>query len=216
MAEAREKKILTIFDSHMQKIVETVAGMDKAVQGFYDMDEKKVCEGFEEAFKKEREADEIKRQILNELSKGIFHPINRSEIIRMVLTADEIAANAKAAARKLSYVDSKKVHMELRQIIKDFSKELINITKLTYDTFLALMEDPKSATELSSEVERLEEKIDDLRSEQLIPETLVWYRRINEIGSSLVLKEATDNMENVADFCESVADIIRAIALSHV
>lgn len=39
---------------------------------------------------------------------------------------------------------------------------------------------------------------------------------IKEIGPSIVMKEMADNMENVADFCEDVSDIIRAIAISHV
>jgi hypothetical protein len=39
---------------------------------------------------------------------------------------------------------------------------------------------------------------------------------IKEIGPSITLKEMTDNMENVADFCDDVSDIIRCIAVSHV
>jgi predicted phosphate transport protein (TIGR00153 family) len=216
MGEARERKILDICDSHIKKVVETVIGASKAIQGFCDLDLKKVDEGFKEVFKNERAADEIKRKILEELSMGIFHPIHRDEIIRLTMTADEIAANAKAAARKLHYIDPKKLHKKLRDTVRTFSTDLVDISNKTYEAFIALTKDSKTAVVLSHEVERLEEKIDDLRADELTPELLIWYKKIKDIGLSIVLKETTDNMENVADFCEDVSDIIRCIAISHI
>jgi len=216
LGEARERKILETCDAHMKKVVDTVVGMDKVIQGFCDMDRKKVDQGFEAVFKSERAADEVKRKILEELSAGIFHPIHRDEIIRLTMTADEIAANAKAAARKLNYLDPKKLHKKLRDTLRTFSEDLVITVNKTYEAFAALTKESKTAVVLSHEVEKLEEKIDDLRADQLTPELLAWYRKIKDIGLSLVLKEMTDNMENVADFCEDVSDIIRCIAISHI
>ena len=216
MGEARERKILEICDGHVKKVVKTVVGMSKAIHGFCDMDLKKVDKGFEEAFKNERAADEIKRKILEELSMGIFHPIHRDEIIRLTMTTDEIAANAKAATRKLRYLDPKKLHEKLRETLRTFAIDLVNISNKTYEAFVALTKDSKTAVVLSHEVERLEEKIDDLRADELTPELLTWYKKIKEIGPSIILKEITDNMEDVADFCEDVSDIIRCIAISHI
>ena len=199
----------------MKKIVDTVESMNVAIQGFIDMDEKRIDKGYNESFKNEREADEIKKKILDELAKGIFHPINRDAMIRLTMTADEIAANAKAAARKLSFMDSKKIHVELREIIKLMAAELVKIVSKTFEAFVALMDNPKTAIAISHEVERIEEQVDDIRTEQLVPETLVWNRRIQDISLVLLLKEITDNMEGIADICEDVSDIIRLIAISY-
>ncbi len=215
MGEAREKVILDICDEHIKRIVKTVAGMNKAVQAFCDNDAKKRDEGFQEAFKSERDADVIKRRILEELSKGIFHPINRDEIIRLTMTADEIAANAKAAARKLKYVNSKKIQTELRKTMRTYGTAVLEISIRTHEAFVTLEKDPKSATAVAQEVEKLEEKIDDLRAEELTPGLLKWYRRIKDIGQSLLMKEITENMEAIADLCEDVSDIIRSIAISY-
>ena len=94
------------------------------------------------------------------------------------------------------------------------SADLVSTARKTYEAFSALQRDPKAAVTLTYEVERLEEMIDDLRADELIPELLVWYKKIADIGLSLLLKELLDNMENVADFCEDVSDIIRCIAVS--
>ena len=215
LGRGREKEILKICDAHMKKVVETVTRTGKAVQAFCDLDLKKAKEGYRDVFKSEREADEIKRKILEELSKGILHPINREEIVRLVVTADEVAANAKAAARKLTLIEPKKLHRELREVFKKFSENLIEISGETYNTFVALAKDPKSAVTLSHRVEAMEEKIDDIRAEEVIPELLVWCRKIKDVGSSLLLKEVDGNLESVADLCEDVSDIIRCIAVSY-
>jgi len=39
----------------------------------------------------EKEADDIKRKLIAELSSGIFHPIDRETILRLVLSSDDIA-----------------------------------------------------------------------------------------------------------------------------
>jgi len=215
MGEAREKKILDICDEHIKRVVKTVAGMNKAVQAFCDINMKKMEEGFKEAFRSERDADVIKRSILEELSKGIFHPINRDEIIRLTMTADEIAANAKAAARKLKYIDVKKLPTDLKATMRTYGTAVLEISIRTHETFVALEKDPKSAIALAQEVEKLEEKIDDLRSEQLTPGLFKWYKKVKDIGQSLLLKEITENMETIADLCEDVSDIIRSIAISY-
>ncbi len=215
MGESRERKILEICDEHIKKIVKTVAGMNKAVQAFCDLNAKKRDEGFQEAFKSERDADVIKRNILEELSKGIFHPINREEIIRLTMTADEIAANAKAAARKLKYIDAKKLSSDLKKTMRIYSTAVLEATIRTHETFISLKKDPKAAIILSHEVEKMEEKIDDLRAEKLIPGLLKWYKKVKDIGQSLLMKEIAENMENIADLCEDVSDIIRSIAISY-
>ncbi|MBS7621781.1 DUF47 family protein, partial [Candidatus Bathyarchaeota archaeon] len=47
-----------------------------------------------------------KEEIISEISRGPFHPIDREDIIELVLTIDDIAANLKSASRKLLYTDS--------------------------------------------------------------------------------------------------------------
>ncbi|MEM2875238.1 MAG: DUF47 family protein [Candidatus Hadarchaeales archaeon] len=216
LGEAREKKILEICGEHMKKVVDTVVGLKTALDGFLDGDSKKQSNGFKRVFEAERAADELKRRVLEELSVGIFHPIHRDEIMRLTLTADEVAANAKAAARKLNMVDSKKIPQKLGEILKKFANELVNAAEAMQKAFLELSRDRSEAVALSHEVEKFEEKVDDLRAEELTPELMRWYKKVKDIGLSLVVKELTDNMENVADFCEDVSDIIRVIAISHV
>lgn len=215
LGREREKAILELCRQHMEKIVETVNHMGENIHAFCDMDTKKAEGAFKMVFKMEREADEIKRGILDELSKGIFHPINRDEIIRLVLTADDIATNAKATTRRLKLIPPRKLDERLRGRLREFSDILLEIARLLGKSFEALPKEPGKARELADEVERLEEKIDDLRMESMMPEVVAWGDRSGKPGLSLMLKDVIDHMENVADRCEDVADVIRGIAISH-
>ena len=214
IGRGREKHILELCDTHAHEVLETVAGMNRAILSFCELDSKGAEAGYQDAFKSERDADRIKREILEGLSKGIFHPISRDELIRFVMISDEIAANAKAAARKIGFIKPNRIRRELRDVLKTLSGELIEISNRLYEAFTAVMKEPKSAVALSHKVEELEEKIDDLRYEKIFPKLSNWHKAIKDTGLSLILEKVLDNMENVADLCEDASDIIRCIAVS--
>lgn len=216
IGKGRETEVLERCDDHMRKVVETVVEMDRAFQAGCSLRKRKEVEkAFREAFKREREADEAKKEILEDLAKKIFQPINRDEIVRLVMTADDVASNAKAAARKLTFLDLAELPKELRKLLSHFSSKVLEISKTMYKDFLALTRNPSSAIKIAHEVERIEEEIDDFRGEKLVPRLLEWQKTNKNVGSSLLLKEIADNLEEVADRCEDVSDLIRYIALSH-
>jgi predicted phosphate transport protein (TIGR00153 family) len=215
IGKSRETEVLERCDEHMKKVVETVEAMNRAFQHACSLKEKEAKKAFWEAFKREKEADKAKKEILEDLSKKIFQPLNRDEIVRLVMTTDDVASNAKAAARKLTFLNLKELTPELRKLLSHFSSRVLEISKTTYKNFLALIQNPSSAIKVSHEVERIEEEIDDFRGEKLIPKLLEWQNRNRSVGSSLLLKEIADNLEEVADRCEDVSDLIRYIALSH-
>jgi len=199
----------------MQKIMAVVEEMYKTFSLFHELDRKGVEENFRKVFEYERQADEVKRSILDELSKGVFHPINREEIIRLIMTADDIAAHAKASTRKLNFIPPEKLTENLREAMKTFAVNLVKITEGVNNAFNALEHDPKMAIQASQKVETMEEKIDDFRIESVIPEFLLWCSKSKDVGLCLLLKETLDGMENCADRCEDLADVIRDIALSY-
>ncbi len=65
---------------------------------------------------------------------------------------------------------------------------------------------------VTNEVERMEEEIDDFRV-SLVEKILKFGDTAKSISAWLMLKEAVENMEDVADRSEDVADVIRSIAI---
>ncbi|NIV43924.1 DUF47 family protein [Candidatus Bathyarchaeota archaeon] len=212
LARKREKELMNLCKAHADKIVEAVVHLKQVIYSFCDDDQEGLQNGFNLVFEKEREADEIKRKILEELSAGPFHPIDREEVVRFVLTADDVAANAKSAARKIRSSSIKGVTKEIKEGLKGLSEMLVNIVNTMRDAFTKLLKDPKGAIAIADKVESIEEDIDDYRVE-LVEKILKLGNTAKSLSAWLMLKEAVENMENVADRSEDVADVIRSIAI---
>ena len=213
LGRQKEKEVMRLCVIHAEDILKTVMQMRQVVFSFCDGDVEGAKNAFRQVFDSERHADEVKRKILGELSKGPFHPMDREDVMRLVMTVDDVGANAKSAARKINFsspTDLDDIKTGLRQLA-DMLVEIVDEMKRAIER---LLEEPKKVIELADELERLEEKIDDHRVELLVKIVKVG-DRVKGFSSWLMLKEAVDNMENVADKCEDVADLIRTIAISH-
>ncbi|KXB09184.1 hypothetical protein AKJ35_01275 [candidate division MSBL1 archaeon SCGC-AAA833F18] len=212
LGRGKEKRALDLFKKHMNKITETTESMEDALHTFCDGKEN-VDRKTNSVLAKEREADEIKAEIIDELSKGNFPPLGREEIIRLVMTADDIADNARGAAAKITFLDSSELSESLRDDLKTLSSLALEVVQLLESTYLTLLEDPKVALKRTSEVEKMEEEIDHFRASELMPAVIEWSDQSGKSGTSIILKEVADNMEEVADRSEDVADEIRSIAI---
>jgi len=84
-------------------------------------------------------------------------------------------------------------------------------TKLIGDAARKLIEDPRDVLAIAERIERIEESVDDVRAEAL-REILNICNEV-KISTCLILKEIIDSIENAADKCEDVADILRSIVL---
>jgi predicted phosphate transport protein (TIGR00153 family) len=212
LSRKKEREILGECKLHADAIVATVAEMKKVVYSFCEDDLAGAKRNFEMVFKQERDADNLKREILDKLSTGPFHPITREEVVRVVLTADDVAANAKSAARKITASSSRVLPDEIKDGLRVLADMDVEIAEKMREAFIKLLEDPRAAIEVTNEAERMEEEIDDFRV-SLVEKILKFGDTAKSISAWLMLKEAVENMEDVADRSEDVADVIRSIAI---
>lgn len=208
----KQREVLDMCKAHMDKVVETVQEMNRVIEVFCEGDLDGAKEAFGTVFERERQADEIKRRILYEVSRGPLHPIDRDEVVRLVLTADDIAANAKSATSKLVLSEFVDMSDEIRTGLKELGDKLVLTVEKTRSGLEKLVEDPAAAIGVADDVERLEEEIDEYRV-GLVLKILRFGDEAKSVSGWLMIKEAVDNMENVADRSEDVADVIRSIAV---
>jgi len=206
----REKELLRLSERHLNKIISLADKLRALMKSFRTNDRKSMVDAFKEIFKLEREADDEKEKIITELSKGPFHPMDREDIMRLILTMDDIAANIKAASRKLLYLSPERIPEQVKNDLTKMAEMIYDIVDRLREAHGALIEGSKDALKLADKVERMEEEIDDFRVE-FIARVLEWGEKADCISCLLMLKEAIENLENAADKSEDVADIIRGI-----
>jgi predicted phosphate transport protein (TIGR00153 family) len=196
-------------------VVETVEAMKWVVHAFCNDDFNALEEHYKQAFDSERAADDVKHRILRDVSTGPLHPIDREEVIRLVLTADDIAENAKSGARKLRFASTTGLTDQINAGLREMADLCVEIAQSMRTAFETLNEGPKAAIEAASLVEILEESIDEFRLALLknILSCKEPVASIRSLGPWLMLLNAIENMEDVADRSEDVADVIRSIAI---
>lgn len=212
LGRQKERKALKLCKNHMSKIVEVVEAMKDTFSSF-NKNKENVKANSKKVFHKEREADEKKAEVLEELSKGNFPPLSREMIIRLVLATDDIGDNARAAAMKLSYLDPETLNNDVKKGLEKLTDLSCKSANLLEEAFSLLLENPQAAVDKTGEVEKAEEDADTFRAESLTPKIVEWADESQKPGTSYVLVEIEDNIEESIDQAENSADTIREIAI---
>jgi len=213
LGREKEKEILKLCAGHFDLIVETVERMRDSVAAFHEGDLNRARQLARDSSNTEKGADEVKKKILDDLGKGVFHPIDRDEILRLVLEVDSIASNAKASVGKLAMIPRNMMPDTLTGELAGMAERLVSTVHVMRSAFSALVGGSGDVFGLCQEVENLEEEIDEFRGGLIGEHFLPWCQEPSRAGLCIILKEAMDNMEKVADQAEDVADVIRSIAI---
>jgi len=215
IASRREREIIVKSIDHLNHVKMVVQHFHDLLLSIKQKDSDKFREEYSKVDLIEKEADVIKKNIIHELSKGLFHPLDREDLLKLIIESDDIAAYVKAAARKLNILISS--GFTIPDKIMDKLIEISDVLNKAVNTLLEAVSELRHSIDktinLSHIVEEYEEKIDDLRLE-----SLVLLRSI--IGDKLsfdylLIKEIIDDLEMSSDRCEDVADTLRMIAVSH-
>lgn len=213
-AEILERELRHL--SHIKKVAESTLSLIEAVRAG---DVKAVEEAYRRVKEAERSADRVKDEIIEDLAAGLFHPIDREELLRLVLVSDDIAAHLNAGARRLlvyARTGPGQGAGGLPEEALEGMREIVEISSEAIDKLAealhSLRRNPQRSIELAREVERLEERADDIRSraEELI---VSWCNTHGRPGTCMVANKALESFETATDKCEDTADVIRSIAV---
>ena len=211
IARTRQREIIEMYNRHIDKIIETVEHTLRMIEYYKIRDLENARKEYEIVFEREKEADDIKRQIIAELSKELFHPIDREELLRMILTTDDIAAYAKAMTRRLLLIIEEELDEGIVEDLMRMAARILDATKLIKEAARKLIESPKEALKIADRIERLEEEVDEIRMEAL--EKVMVFCDKSKNSLCIISKDLVDSLENASDRCEDTADVIRSIAL---
>ncbi len=207
-----ERELIAACAKHLEKIASITGQFNLLVDAYCNCDASKVRYYTAEVNIREKEADAIKGEIIDNLMESSLHPMDQDEIIRLVLTSDDIAAYLKSASRRLSCTDAGAVPVPIKAGLKEITGKLVEETAALMDTIDALSDNSGDVTDKAEKTERLEEMIDDLRVD-LLAQILKWGDTAQHVSDWLMIKETVESIESSSDKVEDTADVIRAIAV---
>lgn len=209
--DRRNKIVLDMVRDHLELT-------QNAVKALYNM----VCASFEEESDKdelyrrvsdlEMKADQLRRDMVDELTKRDAYPSEREDLMELVRAVDWVADWSKEAGRILIIIPFNTVPDDMKESARNMCKANMDCVTALAECINALTKDPKEALEIANEVELLEEEIDELYSIARVHLAQLEYPGFS-MGSLILLNEFLDSLETIADWCENTADVVRAIAV---
>jgi uncharacterized protein len=157
------------------------------------------------------EVENLRRKMTREISDTGSLMVYREDVLRTAYIIDDIAGYITGIAFRLSNI--KIATLKKGKFDEDIS-ELINmvveaIFKLN-EMARALSINPSSTIELAQEVQNIERKVDNSYRKVVI-------KALNEIPNTkdlLLVKDAVEGIEGMADRCQAASDSLTILALS--
>jgi predicted phosphate transport protein (TIGR00153 family) len=191
---------------------DAVSELNRAVTALCNEDKEKAMDALGRMLLSEKEADNIEIRISEELSKGDMEAKEREDLMRLVRRMDYIADWSKESGMNLQLLleANVKVSVKLWSHYHDMTVELEKATKELRAAIENLGVNHEMAQKHSREVERLEHVLDELyfvtKKNILFSDT--------DPRAVFILRDMLHGIENSADSCKDVADIIHILLTS--
>lgn len=211
-APKRGEDVLVMVEKHLELTKNAVISLYSMVEAAAECKEDECKIAFLDISKMEMEADELRRRMVEELTKGEMFPEERDDLMEMVRAVDWIADWSKEAGRILNCIPFEKAPDEIKTETLNMVKANMDCVEVLAKAIKALPKNPGQALSLADEVEMLEETVDDLYGEVRHHFATLLFPEFST-GSLILLNEFFDAIETIADWCENTADIVRAIAV---
>ena len=208
----REVRAIDLMKKHLANAVSAVEDLERALSAAMKGDEDLVIASIRRVDEAEKEADRLRRTIMDELASEVVPPAGREDLMHLVKRVDMIADWSREATRILEALPLEGVPREvLEECLKMArgARECAHAVRRAVDKLLV---NPQEALKEADIVERLEEEVDALYMEA----RKVFARLAPGCETTpvlILLRDLMDAIENVADWCENSCDQIRVISV---
>ena len=211
-APKRGEKVLEMVEEHLQMTQNAVKSLYRMVEASASCQMADRRGFFESVSQLEMRADDLRKEMVDELTRSEMFPEEREDLLELVRAVDWIADWSKEAGRILVIIPFDKAPEEMKEAAQNMCKANVDCVTVLAKCVKALPEAPKEALSLADEVEVLEEELDELYSIARAHLANLEYPGFTT-GALILLNMFLDALETVADWCENTADIVRAVAV---
>ncbi|MBU2045019.1 MAG: DUF47 domain-containing protein [Candidatus Omnitrophica bacterium] len=205
----QEELVLEDAKKHVEITYQTVDWFKKAISAFVAGNNREKNEAIEKVSECERQADELRKKMVNELSEGLLVAPDREDLMHFVKSLDRIADWTNGAARLLGFIEQKLPDNVLENI--SLATDLIfnSITKLREAIQSLISNDFKKSLKDCEEVDHIEHSADEQKKVLI---GVIIHARL-EPTSLLLTYQLAEYLEGVTDKIEDAADFIKVVAV---
>lgn len=206
------RNVLNICEDHIRKVLESVRELALMVDALSNKADLETMENHLFQIRKlKEEATENKRNLLNELAETGMLLMNREDFMRLAVQINEIPDFSEGAAYRINYMVKKNLNVsrDLYESLINLSKNVLKTVTNLRKTILSLRYSRSKAIEVSRSVEIAEYVVDKIFRET---EMKIIDAELN-VGTTLILRDLAQFLEDIADKAEDAIDSTRVLAL---
>ena len=209
----RETKALATIQRHLALTTSIVEDLEHAVEAAVENKFKEAQGSIERISENEREADALRRKVMDEVSRGELTPTAREDIMHLVKKVDMVADWSRESTRVLAAIPMEQVPASIKNEFVEIIKGVKECAILLRKCVNKIMAEPKEALEAADAVEREEEKVDDIHEKA---RKMLAKENLPKAGVAILVSQLFEAMEMIADSCEDACDQVRVIMVRKV
>jgi predicted phosphate transport protein (TIGR00153 family) len=204
----RETKALTTIQRHLALTTGIVEDLEKAIRAAVRGDSKETQACIERVTSSEREADKLRRKLMDEISVGELSPVDRADLMDLVKRVDMVADWSRESTRILGAIPMEQLPNSIKEGFIEMVKNVKECANSLQKCVNKIMVKPEEALQAADEVEREEEKVDDLHEKV---RKLLGKEDFPRAGIAILASQLLEAIEMIADACEDACDQVRVI-----
>ncbi len=204
----RETKALSTIQRHLTLTTGIVADLENAIRAAVRKDKKEMQKCIKRVANSEREADGLRRKVMDDVSKGELSPADRADLMDLVKRVDMVADWSRESTRVLMAIPMDQVPTSIKdgfiEMVQNAKECAISLQKCVNK----IMTKPEEALQAADDVERGEEKVDDTHEKARI---LLGKADLQNAGVTVLISQLFESIEMISDSCEDACDQVRVI-----
>ena len=206
-----KRKALAVLQDEFSRILNSARELSALTTSLVRGDVKDIQASLERMRTAEEEVENLRRKITREVAEIGSLMVYREDVLRAAYLMDDIegyisGVSFRLANMKLTSLKKGKFDEDLEQLIGMVVDAIFKLNEMAR----ALSINPGSTIELAQDVEKLERKV-DARYRAVIIKAL---SEISVTKDLLLLKDAIEGIEGMADKCQETSDSLTILALS--
>lgn len=210
MGREREEQVLERLGDFTDQVVVMVEKLRDVVERFAADRYDELAEAALELDRLESRADDTKESILDRVSLGGVFPIHGADLARLVSSMDSIANLATGAADRIS-MRRFSLPPDVNDLLVKLAEVDLEAVRVLRSAVFAMGTDLGKVIKLAGRVDKLESEADDVYA--------AIYRAMFDMDTDFrtfhQLKAIIDRLENIADRCNHIAELLRHMALEY-
>lgn len=209
LGKVEEHAVIQDAELHVAETCKTVAFLAEAVRAFIVGDLATTTIAIEKVKQSERQADQLRSKMVDELTEDLIQPVDRDDLLRFARDLDKIADGTLRAARILGFIEGKLPDTVLKNMA--ISTELIikGMNQLQAAIRAFSKNQIKESLAYCNEVERCEHDADDQKRVML---DAVLHANLSP-PTLLLCYNLAEALESITDRIDTVSDMLKLFAV---